>query len=111
MKQFVEGSSVQQKASEPQQDPQTPHERDSAFRKDLEHAINKNSRENGSNTPDFILGAYLTDCLEAFDRAFRWREKWYSPEGVPVDERHNGPARHNPNPSPPAFVQGIGGKP
>jgi hypothetical protein len=44
---------------------------------DIAKAINRNSAENGSNTPDFILAAYLTDCLAAFDRTSRAREKWY----------------------------------
>lgn len=47
------------------------------FRKELEAAINRCSRENGSNTPDFILADYLAGCLAAFDNASRAREKWY----------------------------------
>ena len=47
------------------------------LRKDIETAINRNCAENGSNTPDFILAEYLTDCLAAFDKASRSREKWY----------------------------------
>src|SRR5580692_5744669 len=51
----------------------TPHERNSTFEKDLAHVINRHSRENGSNTPDFILAAYLADCLENFNRITSWR--------------------------------------
>lgn len=40
-----------------------------SFRDELCNLINCHSRENGSNTPDFILAEYLTDCLEAFDKA------------------------------------------
>jgi hypothetical protein len=47
------------------------------LRKDIEDAINRNSAENGSDTPDFILAQYLTDCLAAFDSAVSLREKWY----------------------------------
>ena len=43
------------------------------FRRDLAAAINRASRENGSNTPDFILADYLAGCLEIFDRASRHR--------------------------------------
>lgn len=50
------------------------------FEKDLEHLINKHSMENGSNTPDFILATYLRDCLLTFNKAVRWREKWYGRE-------------------------------
>ena len=49
----------------------------SRLRKEIEQAINKNSLENESNTPDFILAEFLTDCLRAFDRAVNRREKWY----------------------------------
>ena len=49
----------------------------SDLRKEVEHAINRCSAENGSNTPDFILAEFLTDCLAAFDKASRAREKWY----------------------------------
>ncbi len=47
------------------------------LRKEIEQAINRNSAENGSNTPDFILAEYLTDCLAAFDKAVKAREEWY----------------------------------
>lgn len=39
----------------------------SKLRKEIEQAINKHSLENGSDTPDFILAEYLTDCLRMFD--------------------------------------------
>ena len=56
------------------------------FRKELENLINRNSKENGSNTPDFILAEYLTDCLASFDKAVTARSKWYAPEGqAPTD--------------------------
>lgn len=47
------------------------------FRKDLEHIINCHSKENGSNTPDFILANFLLSCLHAFDHATNWRSEWY----------------------------------
>jgi len=47
------------------------------FKKDLRGLINRHSRENGSDTPDFILAAYLSKCLDAFDMAVWHREKWY----------------------------------
>jgi GrpB-like predicted nucleotidyltransferase (UPF0157 family) len=40
-----------------------------SFRKEIEEAINRNNKEAGSNTPDFILASYLKECLSAFDRA------------------------------------------
>lgn len=50
------------------------------LRKEIEEAINRNSAENGSNTPDFILAEYLIQCLAAFDAACNARTKWYRPE-------------------------------
>lgn len=50
----------------------------SKFREDLEVLINQNSKENGSDTPDFILADYLADCLDAFDKAVTRRAEWYS---------------------------------
>ena len=49
----------------------------SKFREDLEVLINQNSKENGSNTPDFILADYLADCLDDYDNAVTRRTEWY----------------------------------
>lgn len=49
----------------------------SKLRKEIEQAINRHSLENESNTPDFILAEYLTDCLKSFDKAINKREEWY----------------------------------
>lgn len=51
-----------------------------SMRDEIISAINRNCAENGSNTPDFILAEYLLECLSAFDRASRAREKWYGKE-------------------------------
>lgn len=48
-----------------------------SLRRDIEHALNKASAENNSNTPDFILAEYLLDCLTAFDKGVTRREEWY----------------------------------
>jgi len=47
------------------------------FRTELEELINKNSLENNSNTPDFVLAEFLHGCLKAFDTAVNEREKWH----------------------------------
>lgn len=52
-------------------------ERDKEFVRKLAHAINSCSRENGSDTPDFVLGAFLFGCLQVFDLTMQRREKWY----------------------------------
>jgi hypothetical protein len=50
------------------------------FAIELERLINRYSKENGSNTPDFILAKYLCNCLDAFNLASRERERWYGKE-------------------------------
>lgn len=50
---------------------------------DIKALINKNSREQDSNTPDFILAEYLIACLSAFEVASNRREVWYDVEHVP----------------------------
>lgn len=47
------------------------------FRRELEKLINRESMENGSNTPDFILATYLKRCLDTFDFAVNAREHWF----------------------------------
>jgi hypothetical protein len=47
------------------------------FQDELQSLINKHSQENGSDTPDFILAAYLIDCLKAYNIAVQNRETWY----------------------------------
>lgn len=47
------------------------------FVDELRELINRHSRENGSNTPDFILADYMEKCLEALEFATRQRESWY----------------------------------
>lgn len=49
----------------------------SPFRKGLENLINCHSKEQGSDTPDWILAEYLEGCIRAFDSAVVSREAWY----------------------------------
>jgi len=53
---------------------------DLGFEKELERLLNKYSKENDSNTPDFILASYLKNCLENFGQTIQRREKWYGRE-------------------------------
>ncbi len=57
--------------------PEKPPEEPKTFREALTHTINCFSKENGSNTPDFILAEYLECCLAAFDGVTQAREEWY----------------------------------
>lgn len=45
--------------------------------RDIAEVLNRNSAENYSNTPDFILAEYLVACLDNFGEASLAREKWY----------------------------------
>lgn len=52
---------------------------------EIEAAINRASRENESNTPDWILASYLMGCLEAFEKGIKARDKWYGVSPTPSD--------------------------
>lgn len=47
------------------------------FRKKLGALLNAENKENGSDTPDFILARFLDACLQAFDEAANRRTAWY----------------------------------
>lgn len=61
------------------------------FEKELAELINRYSKENDSDTPDFILARYLNAVLNNFNATIKDREQWYGrephitdlPEGVP----------------------------
>jgi hypothetical protein len=50
------------------------------LRLEIENAINRASRENRSDTPDYILAEYLMSCLDAFGKATNKRRGWLSPD-------------------------------
>lgn len=62
-----------------------------SFERELSSLINRHCGENASGTPDFILAAYLNDCLTAWNKAVRWRDNWKSTTGVPINELATGP--------------------
>lgn len=53
------------------------------FERALSSLINRHSRENESDTPDYILAEYMMSCLKAFEKATVVRNLWYEPP-VPV---------------------------
>jgi len=53
---------------------------ESQFQKDLTALINEYSKENDSDTPDFILARYLNAVLDNFNAAVMDREQWYGRE-------------------------------
>jgi len=48
-----------------------------AFEKELEHLINRHSKDNDLNTPDFILAQYIMSCLDAYTIAIQQNKKWH----------------------------------
>lgn len=57
------------------------------LREDIIRAINCRSAENGSNTPDWILGDFLMASLEAFDAATNARTTYYKiPDDAPMTD-------------------------
>jgi len=60
--------------------------KEKTFHKELKTLINRYSKENGSDTPDFMLADYLLGCLSVYDETVNKREKWYG-RGIvnPID--------------------------
>ena len=58
------------------------------LQKELESLINCHCAENESDTPDFILAAYLSDCLAAFNRSVNMREAWYGRKTQDVESQN-----------------------
>jgi len=59
-----------------------------SFYSELSSLLNRYSKENGSNTPDFILARYLQDCLAAFDNAALARVNWYGNKEGTLEDQH-----------------------
>lgn len=49
-----------------------------SFRQELVDIINKHSKENGSDTPDWILAHFVERAIEAFDHATNLRTEWHT---------------------------------
>lgn len=56
---------------------------EAALMRDIEQAINRHSRENRSNTPDFVLAHALAGALRAFEESINLREIWYGRSVTP----------------------------
>jgi len=64
----------------------------SLFERELAGLINRYSVDASCNTPDFMLAAYLNDCLTAYRKITAWHGLWESSDGVPEALRETGPA-------------------
>lgn len=63
------------------------------LREEIETVINRCSAENVSNTPDWVLAEYLTDCLAAFDKATNARDRGKSNTEEHPEVNWNSPER------------------
>ena len=57
-----------------------------SFEKKLENLINCYSKENDSDTPDYILAQYISRCLDTFAIITRKRDEWYNFKPWPEDK-------------------------
>lgn len=71
------------------------------LREEICSAINRSSAENGSDTPDFILAQFLTDCLTAFDTAVNSRDLWYGRGQFPTATKVSSEPGNETAPQPP----------
>lgn len=74
--------------------PAEPVEERPSFNKELSNLINRHSRENFSNTPDFILADFLEDSLLLLEQTITRRREWHaagiieSQPDIPVADKH-----------------------
>ena len=57
-----------------------------SLQEDIQSALNRASRENLSNTADYILAEFLMNCLETFERATRERDHYNNLDKQPEGE-------------------------
>lgn len=62
---------------------ETEIEKENNFIKELRELINRYSKENTSNTPDFVLAHFVVNSLLAFDTAVQVRESFYGRDPRP----------------------------
>lgn len=46
------------------------------FKKELEKLVNKYSKDNAADTPDFILADYLIGCLDVFEDTIQRKNQY-----------------------------------
>jgi hypothetical protein len=62
-----------------------------SLQEEIKSVINCHCAENESDTPDFILASYISDCLAAFNRAVNMREAWYGRKTLEIKESETHP--------------------
>jgi hypothetical protein len=51
--------------------------------RELAEVLNRASRENESNTADFLLAEYMLDALTAAEKLIKGRDRWYGINPTP----------------------------
>ena len=54
-----------------------PADRSGDFKRELTELLNRHSREENSETPDFVLANYILRVLQAYEAAVVAREQWH----------------------------------
>lgn len=57
------------------------------LRDEVADLLNRHSRENRSNTPDYLLAHFLMASLDAFERTVNDRDRWYGIKPSPGWDR------------------------
>jgi hypothetical protein len=63
-----------------------PKEQGLTFERELESLINKYGIERGSDTPDFLIAEYMSNCLIAYQQVVTKRDKWFGVDMWAVDK-------------------------
>lgn len=61
------------------------------LKEELRALLNRHSRENASNAPDFILAEFMLTCLAAFEHATVERGQWWGPREAQARRELLGP--------------------
>ena len=59
--------------------------------RELEALVNKNSIENESDTPDFLLASLLSETLKTWAKIVKARDDWYGFKPWPESETTTAP--------------------
>lgn len=61
------------------------------FEKELQSLINRHSKENDSDTPDYLLAEYLVKCMDNYALIIKKRDAWFGHKPWSEDERSEVP--------------------
>lgn len=56
------------------------------FQTELQAVLNRHNQEGHSNTPDFLLAEFITQCVTAFNKTVQARDGWYGVKLAPGEK-------------------------